>query len=694
MKAASSAASHTTTAATSHVPIPSIVKPSERTSVTTRETSVAMSATAPRAAGAVPPQLHDEKRLQEREDDRKDDNRDDESAGVEAHAVEREGSHDQANGVRGQATSVRKMRRITDGRYKSAVDTALHRVRRADRPSPRRQPRRDRASRVPHLPRARHRDRGGRRPDDTGSLHARSADEVVEISSYLHSDEHIRAARKAGADADPSRLRVPRGERRLRRGGRGRRSDLGRALAGGAPAGWRQARSQARRTRSRRARPSRTGRRTRSAFPCSSRPPQAAAAAACASFATRQTSTRPSRRPSARRRRVRGRDPLLRALPRAAAPRRGAAARGRARERRRARRARLLRPAPASEGARGSSRAPPSTTGCEQPCSRPRSRSGARSATGAQARSSSSSRRAVLLPRAQRPDPGRAPGHGGGHGPRPRREQIRIAGGEALATDRCTSRRGTRSRCGSTPKIRARSFRRRAGSSGSRCQATPCTWRLRRSGRRGGRGGRRGRARLRPDDREAHRPRTRPGRTRSTLLAAALDETEVDGVTTNLPFLRWLVAHPVVRAGEATTAFLDEHPPLSAPPLVRTAAPWRAPWRLNLPAPPPASPPDVDDESHRHGPDAGREHSHRADAGNGDPRRGRGRGRRQARQPLVVLEAMKMEIPVHSPSPGRSRPSTSPRATASRAVRSSSSSTVGRGPARLPGWCDRAAATR
>ena len=52
-------------------------------------------------------------------------------------------------------------------------------------------------------------------------------------------------------------------------------------------------------------------------------------------------------------------------------------------------------------------------------------------------------------------------------------------------------------------------------------------------------------------------------------LAAALAETEVAGVTTNLPFLRWLVAHPVVRAGEATTAFLVEHPPLSPLPLRR-----------------------------------------------------------------------------------------------------------------------------
>ena len=38
-------------------------------------------------------------------------------------------------------------------------------------------------------------------PDDRGSLHARSADETVEIESYLFSEEHIRAAKQAGADA-------------------------------------------------------------------------------------------------------------------------------------------------------------------------------------------------------------------------------------------------------------------------------------------------------------------------------------------------------------------------------------------------------------------------------------------------------------------------------------------------------------
>jgi acetyl/propionyl-CoA carboxylase alpha subunit len=135
-------------------------------------------------------------------------------------------------------------------------------------------------------------------------------------------------------------------------------------------------------------------------------------------------------------------------------------------------------------------------------------------------------------------------------------------------------------------------------------------------------------------------------------LAAAIDETEVAGLVTNLPFLRWLVAHPVVRAGEATTAFLVEHPPLAPPPLVRAAAPWRAPWRLNLPAPAVASPPDVDAESYRHG-DAASESTVtapmpgtviRVEVAAGDEV--------EARSALVVLEAMKMEIPVHSPFAG------------------------------------------
>src|SRR5947208_4533289 len=38
-------------------------------------------------------------------------------------------------------------------------------------------------------------------PDDRSSLHAESADALVEISTYLDPGEHVRAAREAGADA-------------------------------------------------------------------------------------------------------------------------------------------------------------------------------------------------------------------------------------------------------------------------------------------------------------------------------------------------------------------------------------------------------------------------------------------------------------------------------------------------------------
>ncbi|HSC50392.1 MAG TPA: biotin carboxylase N-terminal domain-containing protein [Gaiellaceae bacterium] len=130
-------------------------------------------------------------------------------------------------------------------------------------------------------------------------------------------------------------------------------------------------------------------------------------------------------------------------------------------------------------------------------------------------------------------------------------------------------------------------------------------------------------------------------------LAAGLAETEVAGVVTNLPFLRWLVAHPALRAGETTTAFLIEHPPLSPPPLRLPDRPWRGGFRLNLPSPRPAPPPDLD-ASVDH---AGHEQSTltapmpgtviKVLAAAGD--------RVQPRQPLVVLEAMKMETPVVSP---------------------------------------------
>lgn len=134
-------------------------------------------------------------------------------------------------------------------------------------------------------------------------------------------------------------------------------------------------------------------------------------------------------------------------------------------------------------------------------------------------------------------------------------------------------------------------------------------------------------------------------------LARALAETRVAGTTTNLGFLRWLVAHPDVRSGQATTAFLEENPPLSAP--VPRVGPWTGYWRggqdRKAAAPPIEAPPTV--EATAHASEGGHEQSTltapmpgvvvRVLAGEGD--------RVEPRQPLVVLEAMKMETPLVSP---------------------------------------------
>jgi acetyl/propionyl-CoA carboxylase alpha subunit len=132
-------------------------------------------------------------------------------------------------------------------------------------------------------------------------------------------------------------------------------------------------------------------------------------------------------------------------------------------------------------------------------------------------------------------------------------------------------------------------------------------------------------------------------------LRDALAETEVGGVTTNLPFLRWLVAHPAVLAGRTTTAFLTDYPPLSEPPLRLPSGPWDGAWRLNLPSPPPHSPPDVDESAHA--PTDGAEQSALTAPMPGTVIRVLAKeGERVAhRQPLLVLEAMKMETPVVSP---------------------------------------------
>jgi acetyl-CoA/propionyl-CoA carboxylase, biotin carboxylase, biotin carboxyl carrier protein len=132
-------------------------------------------------------------------------------------------------------------------------------------------------------------------------------------------------------------------------------------------------------------------------------------------------------------------------------------------------------------------------------------------------------------------------------------------------------------------------------------------------------------------------------------LRLALARTEVSGVVTNLPFLRWLVAHPALRSGRTTTAFLVDHPPLSAPPAALPAGPWRGGWRLNLSAPPPLPPPDVDAAAHAHGPGAEQSEVTAPMPGTVIKVLVSAGSRVAAREPLVVLEAMKMETPLLSP---------------------------------------------
>ncbi len=135
-------------------------------------------------------------------------------------------------------------------------------------------------------------------------------------------------------------------------------------------------------------------------------------------------------------------------------------------------------------------------------------------------------------------------------------------------------------------------------------------------------------------------------------LATALDTTLVEGVTTNLAFLRWLVGHPAFRDAELAIDFLDRFPALSPHPRPAPAGPWHESFRLNLP-PAPREPAPFTDAAD--GGSAGASGDGRVTA----PMPGKVIDVRvtagehvESHQPLVVLEAMKMEQVVSAPYGG------------------------------------------
>ncbi len=132
-------------------------------------------------------------------------------------------------------------------------------------------------------------------------------------------------------------------------------------------------------------------------------------------------------------------------------------------------------------------------------------------------------------------------------------------------------------------------------------------------------------------------------------LAAGLDATLVEGVTTNLPFLRWLVAHPAFRAADVSTDFLTRYPPLSTPPHPAPPGPWDGGWRLNLERVQALAAPAVEAAARTAGAPGGDGRVTAPMPGKVIEVKVAEGARVEWHQPLVVLEAMKMEQVVSAP---------------------------------------------
>ena len=132
-------------------------------------------------------------------------------------------------------------------------------------------------------------------------------------------------------------------------------------------------------------------------------------------------------------------------------------------------------------------------------------------------------------------------------------------------------------------------------------------------------------------------------------LAGALGETIVEGVRTNLPFLRWLVDHPAFRRAELSTDFLARNPPLSAPPAAPPPGPWSEGWRLNLAPAPRLAALEIEAAARGRGVAGGDGRVTAPMPGKVIDVKVEPGAQVESHQPLVVLEAMKMEQIVAAP---------------------------------------------